>query len=197
MIAITPSEVTAVIAAGGRSSRFGQDKAGFPIGSSTMVERTIQTARRVSERVLIALPPEKPAEPKAWKSLRLTHEIVTDSPPGVGPIGALCAGLEACSGDWLLLLACDLPNLRPESLVGLLKTSPTDEYVSATRDNEHFEPMVAVYHRNTLPKVHRQIEKEQFGLNVLLQSLKGRMVTFPARELLNVNRPGDVPEGCL
>lgn len=89
----------AVILAGGRSSRYGRDKATLPYRGSTLLAHVVATARAVTDRIVVV--------GREQEGLGVTH--VADLELGGGPLQAALAGARALGEDKLLLLACDLP----------------------------------------------------------------------------------------
>lgn len=108
------TEVDAIVLAGGRSSRFGSDKARLVLDGVSMIDRTVAAARLAApRRVVVVADPELPV---AGPVLR-----TRETPPYAGPTAGVVAGLRALAGpattydiaddDWLLLLGCDTPGV--------------------------------------------------------------------------------------
>lgn len=89
----------AIILAGGRSTRYGRDKATLPYGGGTLLEHVVREARQVTHDIVVV---GGAAEPEATR-------LVTDLAPGGGPLQAALAGARALPDGERLLLACDLP----------------------------------------------------------------------------------------
>ncbi|TDD35389.1 molybdenum cofactor guanylyltransferase [Actinomadura sp. KC06] len=100
----------AVLLAGGRARRFGADKPAAPLGGRTLLEWAADAASGASR--LIVVGPRRDVLPEAV--------FVREDPPGAGPVPALRAGLAEVRSQWLVLLAADLPFLRPVHVTGLL-----------------------------------------------------------------------------
>jgi len=92
----------AIVLAGGRSTRYGRDKATLPLGDGTLLEHVATMARQVAEQVVVVGGPRVPPA----GAIR-----VDDLEPGGGPLQAALAGARALPSAALLLLACDLPFL--------------------------------------------------------------------------------------
>ncbi|MFC5187404.1 NTP transferase domain-containing protein [Actinomadura harenae] len=101
----------AVLLAGGLARRMGGvDKPALEVGGTPLL---VLTARAVEAagRVVVAGPPH-PGLPDAT--------YVREDPPGSGPVPALRAGFAEVRAPWTVLLAADLPFLRPEHVDVLL-----------------------------------------------------------------------------
>ena len=100
---------SALILAGGRATRFGGiAKHALVVDGATILERQRAVlGPRVAE-VLISGALDVPG-------LRTVHDVVV----GVGPLAGIAAGLAAATTEWLLVVACDMPDLHG-GLVDLL-----------------------------------------------------------------------------
>jgi molybdopterin-guanine dinucleotide biosynthesis protein A len=144
MKAQSPPPFSAVLLAGGRSTRMGRDKALLPIplaDGRTLLDRQLATLRAagaaevlVSARAGQALPPVTDARP------------VADLRHGCGPLGGLAAALAAATHDRVLVLAIDLPQMPPEFLAALVGESTPAVGVVPLRAS-HPEPLAAIYPR--------------------------------------------------
>ncbi|BDZ58990.1 hypothetical protein GCM10025872_26470 [Barrientosiimonas endolithica] len=101
--------VDAIVLAGGRSSRFGSDKARLALDGVTMVDRTVAAARLVDPRhVVVVADPELPVAGPVVRT--------RERPAYAGPAAGVLAGLRAVPGPqtddgWVLLLGCDTPRV--------------------------------------------------------------------------------------
>jgi molybdenum cofactor guanylyltransferase len=85
---------TAIVLAGGRSTRLGQDKRRLQLWGSqgpTLLARTVALAAACCAEVVVVL-----NDPEAWPDL--PARLVLDAYPGVGPLGGLASGLAATPG---------------------------------------------------------------------------------------------------
>jgi molybdenum cofactor guanylyltransferase len=116
----TPVSLAVIILAGGRSTRMGQDKAmieidGVPlirriynvVASCQVPEMMVGDDLRSSPQIYVLTP---------WKDryrsiLPIGCNFMLEQQPDRGPISAFAHGLTAITASWILLIACDLPNL--------------------------------------------------------------------------------------
>lgn len=107
--------ILGVVLAGGRSSRFGSDKALAELHGRTLLSRAVDTLSGLCEHVVIAGRETGPAP------------CIPDWPrAGMGPLGGIAAGLRhAQDADFDSILTCgvDAPNL-PDDLLDTLSPSP-------------------------------------------------------------------------
>ena len=124
---------------GGRSSRFGGDKALAPWRGRPLAVWVAEQVRAASGSVTLVGSPEK------YAGLGLA--TVADTAPGLGPLGGVATALDHSRSPWNLLVACDLPHLRPEFLEWLLRqaASGAADIVMPVDRQGRDEPLCAAY----------------------------------------------------
>jgi molybdenum cofactor guanylyltransferase len=127
----------AAVLAGGASRRMGRDKATLAVGGVELASLALAAAARVAHPVVLVAPEGHPAR-------RVDAPAVAD--PGLGPLAALAAALDALAAEHVLVLAGDHPGLRVELLARLVALAGEAEAV-ACRRGPRLEPLVAVYER--------------------------------------------------
>ena len=127
----------AAVLAGGASRRMGRDKATLAVGGVELASLALAAAARVAHPVVLVAPEGHPAR-------RVAAPAVAD--PGLGPLAALAAALDALEAEHVLALATDHPGLRVELLAHLVALAGEAEAV-ACRRGPRLEPLVAVYER--------------------------------------------------
>lgn len=106
---------SAIVLCGGRSTRMGRDKVSLPFGAETLVGRVARlVGEAVDEVVLVA---------REGQVLPGGLEAVRDPAEGLGPLAGIAAGLGAVRGERALVVACDMPLLRPAVVRRLLELS--------------------------------------------------------------------------
>lgn len=130
--------LSAVILAGGESRRMGQDKAWLRVDGQPLIVRAVARARELGiQEVYIS------GRADADYS-SLGCPVLLDRQPGLGPLGGIDRGLEACVSPLLLVLAVDLPNMSPAFLCQLRAAcAPSTGAVPSL--NGHLEPLAAIY----------------------------------------------------
>jgi molybdopterin-guanine dinucleotide biosynthesis protein A len=127
----------AAVLAGGASRRMGRDKATLRVGGVELVSLVLAAAAQVADPVVLVAPEGHPAR-------RVAAPAVAD--PGLGPLAALAAALDALEAEHVLVLAADHPGLRVPLLAHLVALAGEADAV-ACRRGPRLEPLVAVYRR--------------------------------------------------
>ncbi|MBL8231707.1 MAG: molybdenum cofactor guanylyltransferase [Bryobacterales bacterium] len=177
------------VLAGGRSSRMGRDKALLPFESGTLLEHMAQVVRQAAGNVTLVGPTERYAH--------LGIRIIEDHWPGCGPLAGIHAALLDSMAEWALIVACDLPFLRPDLLSWMLTlTSSRDEDVLlATLDGVRPEPLCGLYRKRAAEVVGMALEAGNFKVTNALAPLRVTMLPVAdTRQLVNVNTPAEWQE---
>lgn len=154
----------ALVLAGGRSSRMGEDKALLDWGGETLLERAVRFWRTsgLVERVLVAVGTEE-----HFGNLPEGAEAVVDLEQGRGPMAGLAAGFRASGAEVLYVSAVDMPDLRVEAVL------PVPEHDAAVyRLNGRREPLFAVYRRSVLPVAERLLAAGCGKLGAMLNAVE-------------------------
>lgn len=109
-----------IVLAGGKSSRFGEDKALVRIGERPLLERTVDLIRSLGLPVAVIANP-----PQDYSFVRCP--VHRDAVSGKGPMGGLYTACAQYPGACLLVLTCDMPGMTREIL----------EELAGSRDGRH------------------------------------------------------------
>jgi molybdenum cofactor guanylyltransferase len=103
---MAPSDgVSAIVLAGGRSSRFGRDKLAEPVGGRPLLHHAIEGVRSVAAEVVVVVAPD------ASRELPGDVIVIHDPTPFEGPLAGLAAGLRAARHAVCLVVGGDSPSL--------------------------------------------------------------------------------------
>ena len=150
----TPSDVSGVVLAGGKSRRLGRDKAVEPVGGEPLIARVIgRLTRVVGESIVVVNKAERGGELPLPPSAR----VVTDLYPGGGSLGGIFTGLKAARNEWVIVAACDMPFLNAELFAHLLSLRSGYDAVVPMLDGRP-EPTHAAYSKACLPHMERRLE---------------------------------------
>jgi len=146
------TRVPAYILAGGRSVRFGSDKARALVGGEPLIRRVADGLGPVASSVTAVA-----QEADAYADLGLG--TIADTAPDRGPVQGLLAALlhrlETTGPGWLLLAACDMlpaDAIGYTSLLDARDLAPNPTHAIARR-TDRWHPMPGLYHTALLPLV--------------------------------------------
>jgi molybdopterin-guanine dinucleotide biosynthesis protein A len=155
---ISPSaSVAGYVLAGGRSKRFGQDKARVRLGGEMMLTRTCRLVREVSGSVSVVADREsRYADSDVW--------VVEDLWPGQGPLGGILTSLLATAErdggrEWNFIVSCDMPFLTREWLTFLIgRALASQAQVVLAHSAAGPEPLCACWRTDTAATLHEALE---------------------------------------
>lgn len=179
----------AYILAGGKSSRFGSDKARALLDGQPLLTRIASTLRNLNLDVtVVADRPDKYAD--------LGLPTIADQFPEIGPLGGLHAALVDATlhhADWIILLSCDLIELQPGWISQLIDQRTPDASFVAFH-HEGWEPLLACYHTSLKMQVEEQIRHTQYAMFRLLEKARGIRLQTPPDwpSHFQVNTPGEL-----
>lgn len=135
---------SAVILAGGKSSRMGRDKAWLPLVGQPLLARQIELVRELApEEIFIS-------GRTVTDYTSFGCPVLTDEFADAGPLAGIAAGLEAASAPLVLVLAVDMPEMTSAMLRELLERCVSGTGV-VPRVNRRLEPLAAFYPKAAAP----------------------------------------------
>jgi molybdenum cofactor guanylyltransferase len=132
--------VTGIILAGGKSSRMGFDKGMAELNGKPMINWVIAHLQAVCSHIIII------SNNEVYQ--QLGFPVYADIYKDTGPLGGILTGLAYTDTGYNLVLACDMPYVKPELLRHLL-TFADDYSLVVPSVNGRFEPLCAFYHKKT------------------------------------------------
>ncbi|MCR3956973.1 MAG: molybdenum cofactor guanylyltransferase [Gudongella sp.] len=133
---------TAIILAGGKSTRMGFDKQLIRFQERMLVETLILKLREEFEEIVIVT-----NKPEFY--IGLADIITGDLIQGKGPLGGIHAGLGMASSEYSYVVACDMPSIDMD-YVRYMKTrlQTGDQMACVTMLGEWIEPFNAFYRKD-------------------------------------------------
>ena len=160
--------IRGAILIGGQSSRFGSPKHLLNIDGESVLARTTRLLTDALGEPPLTLGPNE------------------DLRPGHGPLAGLEAGFLTSDAKHLLVVACDYPGLTDDVLARLRDAPEAD----VAMPEGH--PLVARWHRRTLPAIQTALDEGRRSVMRLLDGLEVVHVDAPKAALHNVNTPEDL-----
>ena len=184
--------ITGIILAGGRSTRYGKNKAFAEIRGTPLVEKVIEVMESVFDRVILIT-----NTPHEYAHLKLP--MVEDLIKGIGPLGGIYTGLNAISEEAGFFVACDMPFLNAALVRHMVELQGGFDAV-VPRVDWMIEPLHALYTRGSLTALKEQIDAHDYQIVRFFDRIRVRYLdehelrAFDPkfRSFLNVNRPEDL-----
>jgi len=186
------NDIIGIILAGGKSNRYGKNKAFELVEGIPIIERIIRVLKEVFSDIIIIT---NSKEEYRKFNLRLYEDIIK----GLGPIGGIYTGLKRidCRGGFFV--ACDMPYLNV-AFIRYMVSIWNDEDVVIPRFGWKIEPLHAIYSKACIPYIEELIRKERYQVRSFFNRAKIRYVEEEEISLfdptfsfiLNINRPEDL-----
>jgi molybdenum cofactor guanylyltransferase len=189
----TCSGVSGIILAGGKSSRYGSNKALVKVNGARLIERAVAAMKTVFQQVILVT---NTPDDYAFLELPMVQDLIK----GLGPIGGIYTGLETISEKAGFFVACDMPFLQEGLLRHMLDVREDFDAVIPRMD-WMIEPLHALYTKNCLQVIKASIEAHEYQIVKCLQRLRVRylereeLLAFDPKLLsfFNINEPKDLP----
>ncbi len=146
------TKATAIIMAGGGSSRMGTDKSMLPIKGKPLIETICEQLRGSFDQILISAN-------EVDKFAFLGLEVVPDKVPEQGPLMGIASALEASVNELNLVVACDIPKINMACINRMLTEAIESQadIVVPTTGEEKYEPLFAIYRKSALEAINKTL----------------------------------------
>jgi len=135
--------------------------------------------------------------------LREELPFVYDEVHDIGPLAGIYSCLKAAKGDYVVVVACDMPFISPEVIRYLFELAKGHDAAVPVQENGYIEPLHAVYRRESMiAAVEEAIRLGKRRISAPIDFLKD-VVFVPVDKLkdidpelktfVNVNRAEDMP----
>ncbi len=179
--------VPVYILAGGRSRRFGSDKARALFDGEPLICRVRRLVASVALSITVVSD-----QPGKYADLQLP--TIADDLPGLGPLTGLATALtHAGDAPWLMLCACDAVVIQEHWLTTLLDNR-SDEADAVAFRGEKWQPVPALFAASSAPLVRGQLQSENRSMQRLLDRLRTVSLAMPSDwpDCWQVNRSEDL-----
>ncbi len=186
---VMQEQATAIIMAGGDSSRMGMDKSVLAINGKPMVEIIAEQLRASFSQTLISA---NDAEKFAFLGL----QIVPDRIQGQGPLMGIASALEASANEVNFVVACDIPHIDLTYVRKMLfRAKGADIVIPRSRDKE-YEPLFAVYNKSALEAINKVLRTGGRKISDVFTRCKVSYIELKADSFTNLNTRAEYEEFC-
>ena len=182
--------ITGVILAGGRSSRFGQDKGLFHYQGKPLVQHAADIIRPLCDDLLIIS-----NKPDQYAGFGLT--VKPDLYPGCGPLAGIHSGLSHAAQDTVAFIACDTPHIPSKTYAFLLQHLGDYDAIMPAH-GKFIETLCAAYQKKSLPAITRALEEKTYKILAAHLEMRVRYIPVGQEDFYapgifhNINYPQDI-----
>jgi len=176
-------DIAAIILAGGKSTRMGQDKAFLAWRGKTFIQHLIDAVAPLTSDIYIS--------GGGQKLNTLGYEVIADEINNEGPVVALASCFKRLAAENVLVLSCDVPQITAKDL---------EELIAAHKNNDatYFKflgksmPLAGIYNKSCFSVFIAEMQKGERKLFNVINKLNTKEVEYSGvRGLQNVNTPQD------
>jgi molybdopterin-guanine dinucleotide biosynthesis protein A len=137
-------ERSAIVLAGGFSTRLGQDKGLVKLIDKPLVRHVLDRTKNLVDETLIIVSSDAQAE-KYKEVLHADENVKVDNAKAHSPLAGAAVGFQEASGKYSLLLPCDAPLVSKKILQLLLELCVNRNAAIPRWPSCYIEPLQAVY----------------------------------------------------
>jgi molybdenum cofactor guanylyltransferase len=165
--------ISGAVLAGGRSSRFGRDKALELWQGRTLLEHALSSLEDCIERFIVGGTNER----YGFAGV----PVHADLEPFQGSLYGLARALELAESDRVAVMACDMPNLTPEFWAFMTSLEPASIVIPENADG-FLEPLAAIYSKSCLSAIRTALKAKQLRMTGWHAGLEVRVVPWAELE---------------
>jgi len=185
--------IAGLVLAGGKSRRFGSEKAAVRLGHHSLLEWALNALREGCDTLAVSAPPGSGADAIAAD---LGIRTLTDNPAGPdGPLAGVAAGLRWAAGlgaSRLATLPCDIPH-APLDMVARLMAAMGEAPATFVETPDGLHPLCAVWSVGLLSDLEGALKEGHPPVRAFLAGVGGVAVRFEdTAAFANLNAPGDL-----
>lgn len=142
--------ISAIILAGGKSSRLGRDKCDVIFEGQTFLNRQIRKVENLGISDIYI---------SGYQGNVCDKKIIEDN-YHLGPMSGIYTCIDKIKNEKALVLSVDVPLVPENELARLIEFAETrDELITVLSHNDKIEPLIAVYDRRVMPTVTKIIQE--------------------------------------
>jgi len=165
-------EAGAVILAGGKSSRMGQDKSLMRLEGQTLIERIVQQLQPILDDVVIGA-----NDPENFRFLK--RKVIADHVPDQGPLMGIVSCLSESRFDLNFVTGCDIPEINQGVIEKMITEAPGFDVVMPRAGDGCIEPLFAIYRRSVLEPARATLSEGKRRIRDLLPRIRAKYVEMP------------------
>ncbi|MGH8592484.1 MAG: molybdenum cofactor guanylyltransferase MobA [Gammaproteobacteria bacterium] len=150
----TPSNISAVILAGGRATRMGgEDKGLIHLAGRPLVAYVIDALRPQVGAILIN------ANRNQDQYAQFGYPVIADEIQGYcGPLAGIASGMQAAGTDYIVTSPCDSPFLPPDLVKRLANRMPEIGEICVAHDGSRIQPVFSLLSCALLPALRTYLD---------------------------------------
>ena len=178
-------DATAIILAGGKSSRMGQNKSLMKYNDVPMIEYIYNQLDGKFNEILIGA---NNANLYEYLNLKIVEDKITDR----GPLMGILSCLEKSGNDLNFVTACDIPEINIKFVEKMLLESEGYDIIMPVTGTDKYEPLFAVYRKSVIKPAEKILNCGKRRITELFKYLNVKLIELPENNwYFNINTLDD------
>ncbi len=171
---------TAILLAGGDSTRMGRDKTMLPIDGQPMIKHVYEQLQPHFSQTLVS---------SSNASLHdfLGATVIADDVAGRGPLAGIASALKASTSNVNFVMACDMPEIDAGLIRTMLRQVGDYDAVVPKVGPQMYEPLFAVYKKSALPAIEQVLQSGSNRVIDCFDRCRVKYIDLPGRQFSNIN----------
>ena len=166
---------TAIILAGGKSSRMGSDKGLVLLNGKPMISYIIEILKKMQIPIIIISNNEN------YKQFGLP--VFADIIKEKGPLGGIYTGLKNSKTESNIIVSCDVPFLS-NRIIELLINKDNGYPISVVQSNGKTHPLIGLYSKKIVKKLFETILMEKLKVRSFIDEFQLNTIELDKQEIL-------------
>lgn len=191
-------DLSVLILSGGKSKRFGKNKAFFKINGKHMIQHVFERVSKFTNEIVISCKDECDKLSKMFPNSKIVKDVVNET----GPLVGLVSSLPHISSTYVAVITCDSPKINHLLIRALLDRARGHDGAVPMWPNGYLEPLQAVYDKERLRSVVENLyRKNEMKISKVIKNLKDivylpidnlKVIDPKLESFLNANSPEDI-----
>ena len=166
-------KISAIILAGGKSSRMSGNKALLPVCGTRLIEKIIRSLEPHFGEIIISAQEREPFE-------FLNKKIVVDEIPDYGPLMGILCGLRASATSANFVIACDIPEVNMAMVNEMIAQMEEYDIVVPLTGEKKYEPLFSIYKKTVIPWIETLLKQDQRKIIKLFPLCRTKFIPMEA-----------------
>ncbi len=164
---------SAIVLAGGSSSRFGQDKGILELAGKPLIRHVVDAVRRFTDEVIVVTSSQERIATYA-RLVPADVRFAVDVCGANGPLVGALTGFSAACGDYALLVGFDMPFVSGDVASLLFDLCTGKAAVVPRWPDGQIEPLYSVYQtKMALDAAKSAVDEGKLGMQAMIDKLRG------------------------
>ncbi len=181
--------IKGMVLAGGKSLRFGSDKALANVGGVTFLEKSVRLLQSLALEVTII---SNPSRDYSFLGCRVENDLIMEK----GPLGGLFTALTLFPKSALFILTCDMPYVSKEALQKLVQAhDPIHQATIFKSKGPKLQPFPGIYESSLKEVAAARVMGTALSMQAFLKQIPTLQKVDLADaydDLIDINTPKDL-----